>query len=100
MNFEEDTESAKEESDPDSLPDILDLFGDEAPAPEPLSLLETLTVCSEVEHRGFIASQIIYLLCLASNLVNYTCNDNHLFAFSIPSEKPPSDSAYINVWKS
>ncbi|KAJ6510481.1 hypothetical protein C8R45DRAFT_964255 [Mycena sanguinolenta] len=84
---EEDSDSDEEESGPGLLPNFLDLLGDEAPPPKPLPLLETLTVRSEVEHRGFLAPQIMYLLCLASNLVNYTCSDNHLFAFSVPAEK-------------
>ncbi|KAF7326585.1 F-box domain-containing protein [Mycena sanguinolenta] len=80
----------EDNSESDDLEDessrILDLFGDATP--EPLPLLETLIVRNEVEYRGLLAPQILQLLRLAPNLVNYTYSSTFLDDLSIPSEKP------------
>ncbi|KAF7361210.1 F-box domain-containing protein [Mycena sanguinolenta] len=65
---------------------ILDLFGNATP--EPLPLLETLIFCNEAGYRGLPAPQILRLLRLAPNLVNYTHTNSFLKHFGIPSEKP------------
>ncbi|KAF7361318.1 hypothetical protein MSAN_01164300 [Mycena sanguinolenta] len=86
LHEEDDSEFSGEETDEDGLPDVLDVFGDAAP--QQLPMLETLMVRNEVEDRGFLAPQIIQLLFLAPNLMNYMFSGSFLFASSISSEMP------------
>ncbi|KAJ7235100.1 hypothetical protein B0H12DRAFT_1142129 [Mycena haematopus] len=78
-----DNENSHESDEWDS--DTLDLFGDATL--EPLPLLETLIVRSLVDGQGFLAPQILQLLRLSPNLVNFIFHGQFLYGLDIPFKK-------------